>query len=47
MRLTFGDAKGRPLHDKRMKLSEFFSKEEAAKPEVTLVFKDLGKQIGW
>jgi hypothetical protein len=47
MRLTVGNAKGRALADKRMKLKDFFTKEEILSKEITLVFKDLGPQISW
>ena len=46
MRLTVGDAKGRALTDKRAKISDFFTDIER-KSQITLVFKDLGRQISW
>uniref|UniRef100_A0A7S3MVS4 3-oxo-5-alpha-steroid 4-dehydrogenase C-terminal domain-containing protein n=1 Tax=Strombidium inclinatum TaxID=197538 RepID=A0A7S3MVS4_9SPIT len=48
MRLTVGDAKGPALADKKQKFSEFLTGNSLAdKDELTLVFKDLGKQISW
>lgn len=46
MRLTIGDAKGKALADKRQVLSDVFSDVNVQEP-ITLVFKDLGKQISW
>jgi len=48
MRLTVGDAKGKPIADKRQKLNEFFKEFNLEKElKITLVFKDLGPQISW
>ena len=47
MRLTVGDAKGKPLSDKRQLLSNFFTAEDLATQPITLVFKDMGRQISW
>ena len=46
MRLTVGDAKGRPLSDKRQTIGEFFTPSEK-KGQIILVFKDPGRQISW
>ena len=46
MRLTVGTAKGRALTDAKAKAGDVFTAEEK-KDTITLVFKDLGRQISW
>ena len=47
-RFTVETAKGRALNlNPKSNLKDLFNKEEIAKKEIKLVFKNLGRQISW
>lgn len=50
MWINVGDSKGKPMSDKRMLLTDFFTEEELAlakREPIVLIYKDLGRQISW